>query len=100
MIHSLLREYEPLEAPPVLGELGGDCQCGRGPAIGTCHWTSGRLLFRAFHDGPAIYHLVNTADWACADCIADAALAVASGKAREEMRRIAQNRRTELGEAP
>jgi hypothetical protein len=99
VIHSLLSEYEEFVPPFVVGELGGECQCGRGPAIGTCHWTAGRLSFRAFHDGPAVYHAVNVADWACADCIADAALAVASGKVREDMRRIAHERRAELGEA-
>lgn len=98
-MRDLLAEYEEFAPPPAMGELGGDCLCGRGRAIGTCHWTSGRLTFRAFHDGPAVYHLVNAADWACADCIADAALAVASGKVREEMQRIARERRAELGEA-
>lgn len=24
-----------IENPPTLGELGGDCHCGRGPTIGT-----------------------------------------------------------------
>lgn len=99
MIHSLLRAYEPFVPPPVLGELGGDCQCGRGPALGTCHWTAGRMSFRAFHNGPAVFHLANVVDWACADCIADAAVAVASGKVREEMRRITSERRDEIGAA-
>lgn len=97
-MRDLLAGYQPFEVPTV-GELGGDCQCGRGPTIGTCHWTSGRLMFRAFHDGPAAYHLVNAADWACVDCVADAALAVASGQVRKAMQRIAQERRADLGEA-
>lgn len=96
MIHSLLSGYEEFVPPPVLGELGGDCLCGRGPAIGTCHWTAGRLNFRAFHDGPASYHLENTADWACVDCVADVALDVASGKVREHMRRSVEKRRAAL----
>ena len=58
-------------------DLGGDCQCGRGPTIGTCYRTRGRLLFRAFHDGPANYHLANAADWRCVDCIAGIALMIA-----------------------
>jgi hypothetical protein len=99
VIQSLLRTPEPVVPPPVPRELGGDCQCGRGPAIGTCHWTAGRLNLRAFHDGPATYHLENAADWACVDCIADVALDVASGKVREEMRRSVEKRRAELGEA-
>jgi hypothetical protein len=98
VIHSLLSDYEEFVPPPVLGELGGDCLCGRGPALGTCHWTDGRLNFRAFHNGPAVYHLVNVVDWACVDCIADAALAIASGKVREGMRRLGQERRTAPGE--
>lgn len=81
--------------PPTLGVLGGDCQCGRGQTIGTCIVTANRLWFRAFHDGPAAYHLARCTDWACVDCVADNALAVASGAIREAMRRIAAERRTE-----
>lgn len=81
------------EQPPILGELGGDCLCGRGAAIGTCVWSSGRIWFRAFHDDPASYHLARVLEWACVDCVADAALAVASGEIREAMRRIAEERR-------
>lgn len=87
------------QEPALLGELGGDCPCGRGPAIGTCTWTSGRLTFRAFHDGPASWHLENTADWACVDCVADAALAVATGEVRKSMRELAEKRRAETGAA-
>jgi hypothetical protein len=87
-----------IENPPTLGELGGDCPCGRGPAIGTCTWTSGRMWFRAFHDGPATFHLENAADWACADCIADTALAVTSGQVRDAMREIARERRARTEE--
>lgn len=87
------------EAPPVLGVLGGDCLCGRGPAVGTCAWTSGRLSFRAFHDGPAVFHLENAADWACVDCIADATLAVASGEVWKSMRDLARKRLAEMGAA-
>lgn len=68
--------------PPALGELGGPCVCGRGETLGTCHWTSGRIWLRAFHDGPAAFHLGNAADWACLECVADKALAVTSGKVR------------------
>jgi hypothetical protein len=53
------------------------------------------MSFRAFHDGPAAYHLERCTDWACVDCVADNALAVASGAIREAMRRIAAERRTE-----
>jgi hypothetical protein len=68
---------------PVTAVPGGDCLCGRGPAIGTIAWTSGRVWFRAFHDGPVAYHHANAADWACVDCVADIAVAVASGEVRE-----------------
>jgi len=75
---------------------GGECQCGRGNAIGTCHWSDGRLWFRAFHDGPTVYHLENAADWACVDCVADAAVAVASGEVRERMRQWAREHRAAI----
>lgn len=83
-----------IENPPTLGELGGDCLCGRGATLGTCTFTSGRIRFRAFHDGPAAFHLEHVLDWACVDCIADTALAVATGEVRETMRQIAKERRT------
>ena len=68
---------------------GGDCLCGRGPAVGTLTWTSGRMHFRAFHDGPAYWHHENSADWVCLDCVADTAARIASGEVREDMRRMA-----------
>jgi len=83
------------ENPPVLGELGGDCLCGRGPAIGTCINTATRMWFRAFHDGPAVCHLERCTDWACVDCVADNALAVATGEVREQMRQITEHRTEE-----
>ena len=82
-----------IENSPPLGELGGDCQCGRGAAIGTCIVTASRLWFRAFHEPPAAYHLERCTDWACVDCVADNALAVATGEVREAMRRIGEQRR-------
>ena len=88
------------ENPPTLGVLGGDCLCGRGAAIGTCIVTASRLWFRAFHEPPAAYHLERCTDWACVDCVADAAVAVASGEVREAIRRIARNRHPEELEQP
>ena len=82
--------------PPTLGELGGDCLCGRGQAIGTCIVTASRLWFRSFHESPAAYHLERVTDWACVDCVADAALDVANGVVRERMRQISQERAAEL----
>jgi hypothetical protein len=79
--------------PPTLGELGGDCLCGRGQTIGTLSFTSDRMWFRVFHNGPAAFHLENAADWACVDCIADTAIAVATGEIRNTIRRIGQERR-------
>ncbi|MGW0579433.1 hypothetical protein ACWD25_26500 [Streptomyces sp. NPDC002920] len=81
------------DEPAVRAFLGGDCQCGRGQTIGTCIVTASRLWFRAFHDGPAAYHLARCTDWACVDCIADNALAVATGEVRATLRRIAAERR-------
>jgi hypothetical protein len=83
-----------IENPPILGVLGGDCLCGRGPAIGTCITTASRLWFRAFHEPPAAYHLERATDWVCVDCVADNALAVATGEIRDQMRRIADQRAT------
>jgi hypothetical protein len=74
----------------VTATLGGYCLCERGQAIGTIAWTSGRVWFRAFHDGPVAYHHENAADWACVDCVADIAVAVASGEVRDAMRVIAR----------
>lgn len=80
------------EPPPLLGELGGDCTCGRGPTIGTLTFTADRMWFRVFHNGPAAFHLENAADWACVDCIADTAIAVATGEVRAAIRRVAEER--------
>lgn len=78
--------------PPTLGELGSDCECGRGPTIGTCTFTSSRMWFRVFHDGPAAFHLDHADEWVCVDCIADTAIAVATGEVRAAIRRIATER--------
>lgn len=77
---------------PLVIAPGGPCLCGRGEAVGTLTWTSGRMHFRAFHVGPAGWHHENTVDWACLDCVADTAAAIASGQVREDMRRIAAAR--------
>jgi hypothetical protein len=81
-----------IENSPTLGELGGDCLCGRGPTIGTCTFTANRMWFRVFHEPPAAFHLEHAADWACVDCIADTAIAVATGEVRSAIRRVAQER--------
>jgi hypothetical protein len=78
------------------GKLGGDCLCGRGQTIGTCHVTDTRMWFRAFHEEPAVYHLQNVTDWACVDCVADAALDVANGAIRDRMRKAARERAAEI----
>lgn len=75
---------------------GGPCLCGRGEAVGTLTHTSGRMHFRAFHDGPALWHHENSVDWACVDCVAD----IASGQVREDMRRIALERRSRPATTP
>lgn len=76
--------------------IGGDCLCGRGAAIGTCIVTSNRLLFRAFHESPVAYHLERALNWACVDCVADAALDVSNGVVRERMRQQARERAAQL----
>lgn len=81
------------EAPsPAASPLGGDCLCGRGAVIGTCIATSNRLMFRAFHESPVTYHLERVTNWACVDCVADAALDVANGVVRERMREASRQR--------
>jgi hypothetical protein len=57
---------------------GGDCQCGRGPVIGTCTWTNSRLTFIAFHGSLPVIHEQLAAQWRCLDCVADAVQAVAN----------------------
>lgn len=71
----------------------GDCLCGRGRALGTLTWTSTRMLLRSFDEGPASFHHEHAADWACADCIADTATAIASGEVREAMRQMLARKR-------
>jgi len=80
------------------GELGGDCLCGRGPSIGTCMVTANRLMFRAFHEQPSAYHLERVTDWACVDCVADAAMDVANGLISDRMRDQARKRAEQLKE--
>ncbi|WP_143663752.1 hypothetical protein [Streptomyces sp. rh34] len=78
------------------GLPGGDCLCGRGETIGTCIVTGDRLWFRAFRDSPAAYHFQRVTDWACVDCVADAALDVATGVIRNQMREQARERAAEM----
>ena len=83
----------PLPCEPGLHKITcTDCLCLRGPAVGTLTHTSGRMHFRAFHDGPPSWHHENSADWACLDCVADTAARIASGEVREDMRRIGRER--------
>ncbi|MFL4904801.1 hypothetical protein ACJ6WF_16840 [Streptomyces sp. MMS24-I2-30] len=89
-------EHQPIEGQQPANGLGGDCICGRGLTIGTCIVSASRLLFRAFHEAPAAYHLGRVLDWACVDCVADAALDVANGVIREQMREESQQRAVEL----
>jgi len=86
----------PAVEPSTDDLIGGDCQCGRGPAIGTCVVTDTRLRFRAFHELPAVYHLHRVTDWACVDCVADAALDVANGVIKEQMRKVGRERAEEM----
>jgi hypothetical protein len=85
-----------VEDLPVSSELGGECLCGRGAAIGTCVVTGTRLMFRAFHESRGAYHLERVTNWACVDCVADAALDVSNGVVRERMREQARERTAQL----
>lgn len=76
--------------------LGGDCLCGRGLTIGTCIVSASRLMFRSFHEPPAVYHWSRVTDWACVDCVADSALDVANGVIRDRMREQARKRAEEM----
>ena len=58
--------------------------------------TGTRLLFRAFHELPAVYHLHRVTDWACVDCVADVALDVANGVIKERMREVSRQRAEEM----
>lgn len=84
----------PLPSPVTLAEATQDvpCPCGRGTAIGTCCYTGTRLLFRAFRDGVTAFHLGWGADWACADCVADIAVSIASDEVHRQMVRDSMTR--------
>lgn len=73
-------------------DLPGDCECGRGRTIGSASWTSTRMNFRAFHEGPAAYHLMYAGRHVCVDCVSDIALAVATGEVRDRRRALAAER--------
>ncbi len=82
--------------PAEMPQFNVPCECGRGPVIGTLTWTGTRMNFRAFHGGPSVFHDENAADGACVDCVADTAVAVASGEVREHMRAIGMRQRAAM----
>jgi hypothetical protein len=86
----------PTEESSAPDGLGGDCLCGRGLTIGTCIVSANRLMFRAFHEPPAVYHWSRVTDWACVDCVADAALDIANGVIREQMLNESRHRAEEM----
>ena len=59
---------------------GGDCLCGRGPALGIVSVAGDRVLFRRFDTEPGALAHGRTVDWLCVDCVADAVVRVASGE--------------------
>ena len=72
--------------------LGGACSCGRGPVIGTCAFTGGRMCVpRLPDDGLPAWHHAGAAEQGAGLCRRHA-LAVASGEIRTAMRRIAMYR--------
>jgi hypothetical protein len=69
------------------------CECGRGPVVGLLTHTNSRVWFRTADEGTPDRDQ-GAADLRCLDCVTDAVADVASGKVREEMRRLAQERLT------
>jgi hypothetical protein len=74
------------DALPTNAEPVDYCQCGRGPVIGVVSYTDTRLRFYSLEDWYCRPLGEAAADLRCVDCLADAALDVATGVVRERMR--------------
>lgn len=72
------------------------CQCGRGPVIGVVTYTDTRMWFFSLEDYYCRHLGEAAADLRCVDCLADAALNVATGVVREQMREKARERAAEM----
>lgn len=74
------------------------CQCNRGPVIGVVHFNAERVWFFSMESHQARTHH-EAADLRCVDCLADAALAVATGAIRDQMQDVARQRAAEIDAA-
>lgn len=72
------------------------CQCGRGPVIGVVSYTATRLLFHSLDDSYCRHLGEAAADLRCADCLTDAALDVANGVIRGQMREKGRERAEQI----
>lgn len=68
------------------------CQCGRGVVIGVVSYTDTRLRFYSLEDWYCRPLGEAAVDLRCVDCLADAALDVATGVIRERMQEQSRER--------
>jgi len=94
VVRSLFRTATS-DAPASNAEPVDYCQCGRGPVIGVVSCTDTRLRFYSLEDWYC-RHGDAAADLRCVDCLADAALNVANGVIRKQMRAQARERAAQL----
>lgn len=95
VVRSLFRTTTS-DAPTSHAEPLDYCQCGRGVVIGVVSYNDTRLRFYSLQDWYC-QHLGEAAvDLRCIDCLADAAMDVANGVVREQMRAKAQERAAQL----
>lgn len=72
------------------------CQCGRGVVIGVVSYTASRLTFYSLEDWYCRHLGEAAADLRCVDCLADAAVHVATGVVRERMREAGRERAEQI----
>ncbi|MFD9004483.1 hypothetical protein ACFV0T_26580 [Streptomyces sp. NPDC059582] len=72
------------------------CQCGRGQVIGVVSYTGTRLMFLSLEDSYCRHLGEAAADLRCVDCLTDAALDVANGVIREQMRKASRERAEQI----
>jgi hypothetical protein len=95
VVRSLFRTTT-VDAPPTNAEPVDYCQCGRGAVIGVVSYTDTRLRFYSLEDWYCRHLGEAAADLRCIDCLADAAMDVANGVVREQMRKKAQERAAQI----
>lgn len=89
------RRTTTVDAQPTGAEPVDYCQCNRGPVIGVVTYTDTRLHFFSLEDRHTRTHH-DAAYLRCVDCLADAAMDIASGAVRERMRESARQRGEEM----